>query len=109
MSVLRSADCWTDHKLLCAQQKIGIAKKQVKAVTRKRFAVSGLRDAKVRERFVEKMCDIVEGSWDEMASGVEMWEVIRDSMVDAAGIKLGWGQETNQTFQGERLTAEGAD
>ena len=38
-------------------------------MTRKRFAVSGLRDAKVRERFVEKVCDIVEGSWDEMASG----------------------------------------
>ena len=47
-------------------------------MTRKRFAVSGLRDAKVRERFVEKVCDIVEGSWDEMASWVEMWEVISD-------------------------------
>ena len=65
MSVLRSADCWTDHKLLCAQLKIGIAKKRVKAVTRKRFAVSGLQDAMVRERFVEKVCDIVEESWEQ--------------------------------------------
>ena len=90
MSVLRSADCWTDHKLLCAQLKIGIAKKRVKAVTRKRFAVSGLRDAMMRERFVEKVCDIVEESWDERSSGIEMWEVIRGSMVDAAEITLGW-------------------
>ena len=37
-------------------------------MTRKRFAVSGLRDAKVCERFVEKVCDIVEESWDEMSS-----------------------------------------
>ena len=57
---------------------------------RKRFAVSGLRDARVCERFVEKVCDILEESWDEMASGVEMWEVIRDTVVDAAEITLGW-------------------
>ena len=90
MSVLRSADCWTDHKLLCAQLKIGAARKRAKAVTRKRFAASGLHDVKVRERFVEKVGDIVESNWDEMASGVEMWEVIRDGMVDAAEITLGW-------------------
>ena len=42
----------------------------------------------MRERFVEKVCDIVEESWDEMASGVEMWEVIRDGVVDAAEITL---------------------
>ena len=34
----------------------------MKAVTR-RFAVSGLRDVKVHERFVK--CEMVEGSWDE--------------------------------------------
>lgn len=62
----------------------------MKAVTRKRFAVSGLRDAKVCERFVERVCDIVEGSWDETVSGVEMWEAIRDDMVGAAEITLGW-------------------
>ena len=27
---------------------------------------------------------------DEMASGVEMWEAIRDGMVDAAEITLRW-------------------
>ena len=90
MSVLRSADCWTDHKLLCTQLKIGAARKRAKAVTRKRFAASGLHDVKVSERFVEKVGDIVESNWDEMASGVEMWEVIRDGMVDAAEITFGW-------------------
>ena len=39
---------------------------------------------------MEKVCDIVEESWDEVASGIEMWEVIRDSMVDVAEITLGW-------------------
>ena len=95
MSVLRSADCWTDHKLLHAQLKFGVAKKKVKAVTRRRFAVDRLRDVKVRERFVEKVCDMVEGSWDEMASGEKMWEAIRDSLVGAAEITLGW-EKRNQ-------------
>ena len=102
VSVLRSADCWIDHKLLCAQLKIGITKKRVKAVTRKRFAVSGLRDSKVHERFVEKVCDIVEESWDEMASGVEMWEVIRDSMVNATEITLGWGNRNQPDWFKEK-------
>ena len=90
MSVLRSADCWTNHKLLGAQLKIAIARERVKAVMRKRFAVNTLWDAKVHGRFVEQVCDLLEGSWDEMASGVEMWEVVRDSMVGATETMLGW-------------------
>ena len=35
-------------------------------------------DVKIREKFVGKVCDIVEGSWEEMANWVEMWEVIRE-------------------------------
>ena len=28
MSMLRSADCWTDHKLLYVHMKIGVARKK---------------------------------------------------------------------------------
>ena len=63
----------------------------------RRFAVSGLRDVKVYERFVEKVCELVEGSWDEMVNGVEMWEVIRDSMLMLQRSCLGGRQRNNQT------------
>ena len=56
MSVLRSADNWTDHKLLYAQLKIGVERKRVRVVKRKKFAVNGLRDVKVCDMFVEKDC-----------------------------------------------------
>ena len=41
-------------------------------------------------RFVEKVCDTVESIWDGRASGVEMWDAIRDAMIDGAEIMLGW-------------------
>ena len=42
------------------------------------------------DRFVEKVCDAVERIWDETASGVEMWDTIRDAMIDGTEIMLGW-------------------
>ena len=68
MSVLRSADCWTDHKLLRGQLKIKVSMKRGKAMARKRFAVSGLKDVKVREKYMEKVSELVKGSWDEVSS-----------------------------------------
>ena len=59
-------------------------------MTRKRFDVCGLNSEKVRERFVEKVKELVEEGWDGVSSGEEMWEVIRASMVDAAEVTLGW-------------------
>ena len=84
--VLRSADCWTDHKLLRGQLKIKVSTKREQAVTWKRFNVCGLKREKVRERFVEKAKELVEEGWDGVSSGEEMWEAIRASMVDAAEV-----------------------
>ena len=83
--VLRSADCWTDHKLLRGQLKIRVSTKREQAVTRKRFDVCRLKSEKVRKHFVEKAKELVEEGWDEVSSGEEMWEA---SMVDAAEVTL---------------------
>ena len=77
MSVLRSTDCWTDHKLLHGQLKIKVSM---------RFAVSGLKDVKIREKYMEKVSELVEVSWDEVSSGAE----IREGLVGAAEDTLGW-------------------
>ena len=42
------------------------------------------------ERFVKKVCELVDDKWDDSAGSVEMWETVRDSMVDAAEDTLGW-------------------
>ena len=46
-------------------------------MTRKQFDVCGRKSEKVRERFVEKVKELVEEGWDEASSGEEMWETIR--------------------------------
>ena len=91
VSVLRVADCWTDHKLLRAQLRVGCrVVKKASAVTRRRFAVGALQDEMMRKAFVEKVCGTVESCWDDGLSGAGMWEVIRDGMVSAAESVLGW-------------------
>ena len=44
--VVRSAECWTDHKLLKAKLMLRESPKPKKPVKRKRFAVSRLSDEK---------------------------------------------------------------
>ena len=87
VSVIRSAMCWTDHNLLCAQLKVKVGRRHVQAVKKKRFAVtcSTLRNGEVCERFVKiKVCELMDDKWDDGAGSVEMWETVRDTMVDAA-------------------------
>lgn len=50
-SVLRSADCWTDHKLLRAKLVLRAPRKVAKAQERKRFAVSRLRTENIQSKF----------------------------------------------------------
>ena len=54
VSVLRSADCWTDHKLLRGQLRISPSVRKSRSVVRKRFPVGALKDEKVCESFNEK-------------------------------------------------------
>ena len=90
VSVMRSADCWTDHKLLRVQLKVRRPAKKSRTVTRKRYAVGALRDGEVCKNFNEKVCRLVEENWDSGLNGTGKWEVIRDSIAGAADDVLGW-------------------
>ena len=52
VEVLRSVDCWTDHKLLRAKLRLRVPPKQKGGELRKRYAVARLKDATVRESTV---------------------------------------------------------
>ena len=90
VSVLRSANCWTDHKLLRGQLRISLSVRKSRSVVRNRFAVGALKDEKVRESFNEKVCENIESIWQSAASGAEKWEVIRDGLTDAGQSVLAW-------------------
>ncbi len=87
--VLRSADCWTNHKLLQGQLRIRVPMKP-RLVLRKRFEVGALKDEKICSRFSEKVSERVASKWQSATSTAEKWEVIRDWLKDVGESVLGW-------------------
>ncbi len=94
--------------MLRGKLKIRPSIKRAQAVTRKWFDVNGLKNDRIRDHFVEKAKELIEGSWNKVTSGQEMWETIRASMVDAAKVTLGVGSET-RLIKREGKPAKGAD
>ena len=90
VSVLRSAECWTHHKLLRAQLKLQVPAKFPCATSRKKFAVSALQDETTRDRFNEAVSRAVEEDWREEVSGKQKWKTIRDSVGKAAENAVGY-------------------
>ena len=89
VTVLRTADCWTDHKLLQAQLTIRHPARKPRVATKKRFDVGALKAEKIRDSFCEKVCESVEKHWSNAVNGTGKWEVIRDGFVHAAESVLG--------------------
>ena len=69
VGVVRSADCWTDHKLLCAKLSMKVPHKPSASKIRPRFAVSCLEDSSVRERYSNAVMREVRQDWNQEASG----------------------------------------
>ena len=80
VTVLRSADCWTDHKLLCAQMKFSILPGRMATSER----------STILDIFSQSMCELVKGKWDDDLKGLDMWDIISDSMKETAQEDLRW-------------------
>ena len=59
VSVLRSADRWTDHKLLREELKVHFPIKKPKITSWRRFDVGALKEDKVCEIYCEEVCNSV--------------------------------------------------
>ena len=90
VSVLRSADCWTDHKLLRAQMKLQCITGRKSTITRKKFGISVLQSREISGKFSQEVCKLVKDKWVDDLNGSDMWNVIRDGMKEAAQEVLGW-------------------
>ena len=90
VSVRRSAECWTDHKLLC--MKLGLKVKRHRAVRwkKRKYAVTLLRDDGIREEFNAEASKLLSKGWRKESSATSKGEVIRDSLLKAATSVLGW-------------------
>ena len=90
VSVLRSADCWTDHKLLRAQMKLQHFTRRKNTNMRKKYDISALQSKEISRKFSQKVCELVNSKWNDDLNGSDMWDVIRDGMKEAAQEVLGW-------------------
>ena len=63
MSVIRSAECWTNHKLLRAVFKIKRPTRVKNQCKQKKFAVSALANDKNRAKYIEAVVEGIEASW----------------------------------------------
>ena len=82
VTVLRSAECWTDHKLLRARLQLKTLTRPAKSKTRKRYDVAALGDENVRNKYNECVREAIVGKWKKEENAVRKWEM-RDAMVSA--------------------------
>lgn len=87
--MIRSTDCWIDHKLLCANINMKMPPKPVASKTRPRFTVSRLRNSAVREAYSDAVLREVNRKWNGGVCGEEKWKVIKEGMCKAAALVLG--------------------
>ena len=111
VTVLRLADCWTDHKLLRAQLNVQIPFKTPFKTPRgkmqRRYAVAALKDASVMEEYNKVVTEAVVDKWRNDSDGSRKWEIIRDSLTESAATILGyerrrqpdWFQESISTLK----------
>ena len=55
-----------------------------KVKIRKRYAVSALRDAGIREHYTKWVIEAIEIKWNEDSDGSTKWEIMRDSLTKSA-------------------------
>lgn len=89
VGVFQSADCWTDNKLLHTKISMKVLHKPSVSKSTPRFAVSRLKDAKVREGYSNAVLREVSQTWNQEASGERKWRTIKERMSNAAEVILG--------------------
>ena len=92
VTVFCSAQCWMDHKLLCATLKYAPVVKQRSFLSkgRRRFNVAPLADSSFASRFTDHVVHLVNSNWCAAVDGLAKWTAIKESLLEAGGEMLGW-------------------
>ena len=90
VTVLRSAECWTDHKLLRVQLKLKRPPNIARGLKPKKFNISVLTNDETSSRYVEAVVEGVETQWDRDDNAEGKWNTIKEIILEAARDKLGF-------------------
>ena len=86
--VFRSAECWTDHRLVCATLRLHPVFRKQTSCRQKRFNVGPLHNGEFVQKFVSHVIQLLEDVWDGEADGQTQWFVIRDCMLQTCNEML---------------------
>ena len=92
VTVFCSAQCWMDHKLLCATLKYApvVKRKSFLSKGRRRFNIAPLGDSSFASRFTDRVVYLVNSRWCAAVDGLAQWTIIKESLMEAGGEMLGW-------------------
>ena len=79
--VFRSAECWTDHRLVCATLRLLPVFRKQTSCRQGRFNVGPFHDREFVQKFVSRVTRLLRDVWDGEADGQTQWSVIRDCML----------------------------
>ena len=96
--VFRSAECWTDHSLVCATLRLAPVFRKRPSCEQRRFNVGPLRNEEFAKRFARHVSQLLGDVWGEQADGQTQWSAIRDSMLQTCNEKLRRGKKQPDWF-----------
>ena len=79
--VFLSAECWTDHRLVCATLRLQSVFKKQTPCRQRRYNVAPLNNIEFAKEFGDHVAQLLEVVWDRQADGETQWSVLRDCMV----------------------------
>jgi len=86
-----SAECWTNHKLLCAKLSLQVQQRIVGKFKRRRYAaVVLLYDDSICKEFNAEVKKLLSEGWTQEESATSRWDMLRDCVLKAAKSVLGW-------------------
>ena len=91
-TVMRGAECHTDHQLLCMRVRVtGKGYHHKQAVRPKRFNVAKLTNSEDYVAFQEEIVSKTQAKWPHGGSAEEKWLAMRSALTEAAETVLGTG------------------
>jgi len=78
VTVLQSAQCWTDHLLLCATLSFVPVAQRKSSHRRHKFNVGPLKNTNFVSKFTDHVVGLVRSKWNDDADGLTKWNCIRE-------------------------------
>lgn len=93
-----SADCWTDHKLVCIRLKFHISVQKRKVNAPKRLNVNNLKDPSKAEQLRESISKNLASNDASDEPLEQLWENLRNTVYSSAADNIGYQKRNHRDW-----------